>query len=238
MSWIAIAGGANGLFFYSEFDLAQEGMADPAAAAALWQAPARVATEVSRFAPILLSNRAPHSPTVLGGTLSWLMLRCHSYPNEAAGIYIFAVSDGTGGGAVTLQLSHGQALSVTVVSEEPIRRVKLGGGGVRFSDDIASMAVVVYKVELNQHDDFTVMEAPAVSVRMKNDDRTLPTPTNYYTVQSVSPRRCPVGGMAADGKPQLLMFTGTDFSALAGLPLYCWLSESRCGWHWDLIHVA
>ena len=34
----------------------------------------------------------------------------------------------------------------------------------------------------------------------------------------------------------MLSFTGSNFSALADMPLWCWLSESRCGWHWDLIH--
>ena len=144
MSWIAIAGGANGLFFYSFFDLQQEGKADSTAAAGLWQAPARVAAEVRRFAPILLSNRE-NIPTVVGGSPSWLMLRCHS---NHSGIYIFAVSDGTGGGAITLQPSRGQALSsVTVVNETPSRAVNLGGGGVSFTDVVKTMAVAVYRVE-------------------------------------------------------------------------------------------
>ena len=150
MSWIAIAGGANGLFFYSFFDLQQEGKADPAAAAGMWEGPARVATEVTRFSPILLSDRAHDSPTVIGGTPNWLMLRCHSDPKATGGMYIFAVSDGTGGGAVTLKPSRRRALSsVTVVSETLGRAVKLGGDKKSFSDVIASMGVAIYKVEFH-----------------------------------------------------------------------------------------
>eukprot|EP01044_Picomonas_judraskeda_P004557 COSAG03_NODE_404_length_8183_cov_12.238619_3_plen_84_part_00 len=81
------------------------------------------------------------------------MLRCHSDPKGAdrslGGImYIFAVSDGTGGGAVTLQPSRGRALrNVTIVSETSSRAAKLEGDGKSFSDVIAAMEVAIYKVQ-------------------------------------------------------------------------------------------
>lgn len=64
--------------------------------------------------------------------------------------------------------------------------------------------------------------------------RNPPVPTNY-SVNSVTPRRVPVLGTGADARPQMLTVTGKNFSSLAGLPLYCWLSESNCGWHWTLV---
>ena len=189
MSWIAIAGGANGLFFYSFFDLQQEGRADPSAAAGLWEGPARVAAEVTRFAPILLSDRAQDSLSVMGGTPSWLMLRCHSDPKatdgSSGGMYIFAVSDGTGGGAVTLQSSRGRALSsVTIVSETPSRAVKLGGDGKSFSDVIAAMGVVIYKVESQAHH-----QLPPVVLGHKTDDDPVPTSTTDRRIKSSSAGR-------------------------------------------------
>jgi hypothetical protein len=137
-------------FFYSYFDLAQEGKADPAAAEGLWHAPARVASEVRRFAPILLSSRAQDIPAIIepaiGGT-SWLMLRCHAYKSA---MYIFAVSDGTGGGPVTLQPSREKTLrSVTVISETPSRAVHLNHNRMAFTDAIAPMGVAVYKVDFS-----------------------------------------------------------------------------------------
>lgn len=51
----------------------------------------------------------------------------------------------------------------------------------------------------------------------------------------MTPRRVPVLGIGPDGQPQMLTVTGRNFSSLAGLPLYCWLSESNCGWHWTLV---
>lgn len=61
-----------------------------------------------------------------------------------------------------------------------------------------------------------------------------PVPTNY-SVTAIVPRRIPVSGIGPDGKPQTLTVIGKNFSSLAGLPLYCWLSESNCGWHWTLV---
>ena len=58
---------------------------------------------------------------------------------------------------------------------------------------------------------------------------------NCFREEQVTPRRVPVLGIGPDGRPQMLTVTGRNFSSLAGLPLYCWLSESNCGWHWTLI---
>lgn len=67
-----------------------------------------------------------------------------------------------------------------------------------------------------------------------NDLINPPVPTNY-SVSGVYPRRIPVAGTGPDGQPQMLVVRGRNFTSLAGLPLYCWLSESNCGWHWTLV---
>jgi hypothetical protein len=90
-----------------------------------------------------------------------------------------------------------------------------GAVGSNFTSISAEFTSVINSTTLfvKQHaagtvwlDDFTLMEVAKAAPRaymkalhMKSDDRTLPTPTNY-SVASVFPRWCPVGGLAADGK--------------------------------------
>lgn len=110
----------------------------------------KVAREVERFAPILLSASL-RSPMVDGGHPSWLMLRTHQANTTSC--YVFAVSDGRGGGFVTLRPVLPSAslriAAVMVESDEEDGRahhVTVRPDGVSFSSRVDAMAMVAFHI--------------------------------------------------------------------------------------------
>jgi hypothetical protein len=109
--------------------------------------------EVQRFAPVLMSTPLP-KPAVSGGCPHWLMLRSHQV--NATSCFVFAVSDGRGGGHVTLlpALPAGSPLriaAVTIESEEEGQApapVTVGADGLSFSGHVEVMAMVAFHVRL------------------------------------------------------------------------------------------
>jgi hypothetical protein len=79
---------------------------------------------------------------------------------------------------------------------------------------------------------------------VKSDDDSLlvaADPPVNFVVDDVVPRRCPVGGVGADGKVTMLTLVGTNFSSIprdnnGSSTAYCWIAESWCGWHFTLVH--
>ena len=145
MTWISIAAGSNGIFFYAAYTLGQN---SDVGFTAEWDVLSTVATEVQQFAPMLMAQPLP--PPNTGAMPSWLMLRAHLV--NASSCYVFAVSDGRGGGSVELKPSglpaSASISSVTVANTSPARHVAVGIDGLSFTAQVELMAVVVYHVQL------------------------------------------------------------------------------------------
>eukprot|EP01051_Picozoa_sp_SAG22_P010273 SAG22_NODE_913_length_6527_cov_2.919726_6_plen_182_part_00 len=175
MAWQAICRGANGIVFYSFFDIKRN---DDVPFAKQWTVLSAVAEEIDSYAPVLLSDEGAAPPVtitttctttggqdlvarpnsgVAGGPPSWLSARARwaapagGTAATAAGntYYLFVANDGNGAGGVTFTLSNTVgsigAGGVEVVSESPPRKIKPPQGGRSFSDAIDALAVVVYR---------------------------------------------------------------------------------------------
>lgn len=165
MVWQAIAVGANGIFFYSYFDIQRN---PDVPFETQWSHLSQVSTQVTAFAPCLLSDLGAAPATefrAAGGEPAWLVTRerwCTEselsgvgdgavlLPNGEKAVVVFAVSDGSGGGEVAFGLPArlGTVGSVTVVSETPARSIVPTGGGAGWTDSIDPLAIAVYVVRL------------------------------------------------------------------------------------------
>ena len=159
ITWQAIVRGANGVVYYSFFDMmsgCHRTSTCPLDVSNLtqWARISTIAAEVERFAPILLSDAGPApAATVLnstGGVPSWIATRERWDDAVPGTMLIFAANDGTGGGAVAFVLGGGLLAKggyVEVVSEAPVRKIALEAGSDRFTDASNAMDVVVYKLQ-------------------------------------------------------------------------------------------
>jgi hypothetical protein len=159
MAWQAVCRGANGIIYYSFFDIKRN---DDVSFAKQWAVLSGVAAEIDSFAPVLLSDEGAAPPvTITGGVSpadggdapSWLSARARWAPStegDAEGnvFYVFVANDGNGAGKVTFKLdsSVGKigAGGVEVVSEAPPRKIE-SLDGRSFVDDIERLDVVVYR---------------------------------------------------------------------------------------------
>ena len=160
ITWQAIVRGANGLFYYSFFDMMsgchRTGTCPlDVSNMTQWARMSRIAAEVERFAPVLLSNAgAAPAATVLngtGGVPPWVATRERWDDSASETMFIFAANDGDGGDAVTFVLGGGLVAmggSVEVVSETPVRTIGLEAGSDRFHDTSNPLDVVVYKLQV------------------------------------------------------------------------------------------
>eukprot|EP01052_Picozoa_sp_SAG31_P034959 SAG31_NODE_4155_length_3526_cov_1.607237_2_plen_275_part_00 len=152
MVWITIAGGANGVFLYSIYDLAKN---PDIGYTTEWAMLSKVSNEVQRFAPMLLSDPLPSSAIVAteqdgSSSPGWLMLRSHQLNSTST--YVFAVSDGRGGGMVTLRLSSKvtHIHAVTIESDQngnSARRATIGADRLSFSGVVEDMEMVAFRVD-------------------------------------------------------------------------------------------
>jgi hypothetical protein len=135
----------------------------------------------------------------------------------------------------------------TQFGDTSIANVSLSAEWKHFSWTVHGLsgAVGIELTGVAYFDDFnvTMHELPqSRRASIKSDDHMSVTdaPINYV-VAGVTPRRCPVGGVGADGQPQTLILTGSNFSSIArdnngSSAAFCWLAESWCGWHFTLVH--
>jgi hypothetical protein len=154
MTWLAICAGANGIFFYSYFELQRN---PDVPFETMWSRLDAVADEVQAFAPELLSDggAAPRVGFAGGKAPSWLSTRerwpdCDSVRGDRSYI-VFAVGDGSGSGNVTFALNAttvGRAKAVTVANEKPPRTIEVEEGGGAWTDGIPPLGVRVYVVQL------------------------------------------------------------------------------------------
>lgn len=170
ITWQAIVRGANGIVYYSFFDMmsgCHRTGTCPLDVSNLtqWSRIKMVATEVERFAPILLSH-AGAAPAVsvlntTGAVPCWIATR-ERWDDKAPGtMFIFAANDGDGSGEVMFILGGGLFASggfVEVVSETPTRKILLKAGSDRFVDTSHAMDVAVYKLRASR----SAGSAPAI----------------------------------------------------------------------------
>ena len=155
MTWQAIAAGANGIFYWEFNDLFRNPDVGFNASFEYYN---RTATEVLQFAPLLLSGHGKAPPPAVGAARAWLVTRTQWADRAHRSCVLFAVSDGRGGGAVTLDLSQlcatAAASSIAVVrimeaapnasTAAPPPRVS----GCSFTDSVPSLAATAYNISL------------------------------------------------------------------------------------------
>ena len=185
MVWQSIVAGANGVFFFAFWDFLRS---PDVTFTTEWARLSKIAADVDRFAPMLLSDAAPATKVTLGSdqAVIWLATRSHwaqtsTEISAEKQMYVFAVNDGNGGGPASFALGGGyKATSVHVVSESPTRTIKAEPGG-GFSDMIQRLDVVVYLVQCSN------LASP-----LKSDDTNDGSRTDVIDVRAF--------GAKADGK--------------------------------------
>lgn len=174
MAWQAICRGANGIVYYSFFDIKRN---DDVSFATEWGVLKDVAAEIDKFSPMLLSDEGSAPAPILTlrdknkihddigdgneDSPSWLAARARWKAPAIAGslqggdeYYLFVANDGNGKGNVTFAIDRSveviSAEGVQVVSESPPRQIDFDGSGsdgtVSFSDSIDRLDVMVYKL--------------------------------------------------------------------------------------------
>ena len=176
MAWQAICRGANGIVYYSFFDIKRN---DDVSFETEWGILSAVAAEIDKFAPVLLSdegaaptptlaqagrgrqikqsetgNATEDSPTWLAARARWMASATVSPSQSGDDYYLFVANDGDGGGKVTFTIDRSvEAISaegVQVVSVSPPRKIDFDGSGtsgtMSFSDTVDPLDVVVYKI--------------------------------------------------------------------------------------------
>lgn len=142
MAWQCIAEGATGLVFYSWFDVKRN---PDVTFDRQWDGLKRVAAEIDRMAPILLSIETVPEVVVrygetAAGNASWLH---HLVQSHGGKLYVFAVNDGDGEGQVDFTLPEA-AKAVRVLGEE--RSIELHESS--FHDQFDRLDVRVYEIGL------------------------------------------------------------------------------------------
>ncbi len=139
MAWQCIAEGATGLIFYSWFDLKRNPDVD---FETKWADMKRLAEEIDRMAPVLLSVEPAEPITVDGAPPAWLHCLVRGHDGK---LYLIAVNDGDGEGDVTFRLPAG----VKTVREMSADRA-LESGDRTFRDRLPPLAVHLYEITLDR----------------------------------------------------------------------------------------
>ncbi len=140
MSWQAICKGADGLIYYSFFDLQRN---KDVSFETQWSNLKKIVSEIQSYSEILLSEEKADVVKAVGtggGEISWLDLTTRKYNNK---LYIFAVNNGNGSGESEFILPSNY------------KTVKLAGNTAeqfslensRFNDKFRNLEVKVYTAE-------------------------------------------------------------------------------------------
>ena len=149
MAWQAITRGANGIFFYSFYDIERN---PDVPFTTQWNILTAIAAEIEHYAEVLLSD-AGAAPAVAISSYnsssqlppSWLKARARW--GDDRNFYLFVCNDGNGAGRVRFTLGKGVAIGkggVTVVSTSPPRQLDFTSK-FEFSDDVEALDIVVYR---------------------------------------------------------------------------------------------
>lgn len=137
MAWQCICNGATGLVFYSWFDVRRN---PDVPFDVQWEGLKRVAAEIDRWAPIVLSVETPPPVKIVGDTPAWLHWLTRV---EKGKLYLVAASDGDGEGEVAFELSA-VAKSIRAVTDDRPRTPT--GSTLRIS--LPRLDVQGYEIEL------------------------------------------------------------------------------------------
>ena len=148
MAWQAITRGANGIFYYSWYDIQRN---PDVPFTAQWSILTAIAAEIEHYAKVLLSDAGEALAVAISNgesqfPPSWLQARARW--GDDGHFYLFVCNDGNGSGRVRFKLGKGVVVDkggVTVVSESPPRHLNFTSK-FEFSDDIEVLDVVVYRV--------------------------------------------------------------------------------------------
>ncbi len=137
MAWQCICEGAQGLVFYSWFDLKRN---PDVPFKVQWEGLKRIAAEIDRMAPIVLSIEPAAAVTVAGARPPWL----HDLVRTRGGkLYLVAVNDGDGEGRVAYRLPMAPHQVRLLGENRPI-----AAQGATLSIDLPRLAVQCYEIEL------------------------------------------------------------------------------------------
>lgn len=137
MAWQCICEGATGLVFYSWFDLKRN---PDVPFDTQWAGLKRLAAEIDRMAPILLSIEPVPPVRVEGKPPGWLHWLARSHGGK---VYVVAVNDGDGEGTVRFRLPA-TPKNIRPVSDS--RPVPVDGDSLRI--ELRPLAVACYEIEL------------------------------------------------------------------------------------------
>lgn len=142
MAWQCIAEGATGLVFYSWYDIHRNG---DVPFAVQWDRLTRIAEEIDRWSPVLLSIETVPSVKLSGETRgsvapSWLHWTTRAHEGK---LYLFVVNDGDGTGKFTVTLP-GIPKSVQIPGDRELPKATAAG----FQDELSTLELRVYEIEL------------------------------------------------------------------------------------------
>jgi hypothetical protein len=135
MAWQCITEGANGLVFYSWFDIRRN---PDVPFDTQWERLRTIAEEIDRFAPILLS--ADPVPMLTVEAPAWLHWTARVRDGK---LYVFAVNDGDGEGKVRFKFPAAPKAVRAVLDGRSI-----AVAGDTLEDELKPLALAVYEVEL------------------------------------------------------------------------------------------
>jgi len=139
MSWQSICSGANGLIYYAFHDVQK----DTANFETRWQEIQSMASEVVRYSDILLS--VEELPGVKVTDQPWLHWTARRVGDT---VYLFAVSDASGQGEISIELNAGvKSVEREVLGKSSFEAIKTGDSS-KWSDRIESAAVHVYRIKM------------------------------------------------------------------------------------------
>ena len=147
MAWQAICRGANGIFYFSFYDIQRN---PDVPFAQQWGILTAIAAEIEHHADVLLSDAGAAPVVAISSSEStfppgWVTARARW--GDDKDFYLFVCNDGNGGGTVKFTLDKSVSIGksgVTVVSESPPRKLDFTSK-FEFSDKVEALDVVVYK---------------------------------------------------------------------------------------------
>ena len=136
MAWQCICEGATGLVFYSWYDIKRN---PDVPFDVQWNGLKRLAAEIDQMAPILLSTDPAPAIHVEGERPGWLHWLCRA---SAGKLYLVAVNDGDGEGAVRFRLPSAPK-SIRLLGEN--RPVPVDGPSLRL--ELSRLAVRILEIQ-------------------------------------------------------------------------------------------
>ena len=126
MAWQAICRGANGIFYFSFYDIQRN---PDVPFAQQWGILTAIAAEIEHHVDVLLSDAGAAPAVAISSSESmfppgWVTARARW--GDDKDFYLFVCNDGNGGGTVKFTLDKSVAIGnggVTVVSESPPRKL-------------------------------------------------------------------------------------------------------------------